>query len=52
MSLLTVTGANQEIGFETAKDLALSGNYHVILSSRDTAKGEVAVKTLQSLPGI
>lgn len=30
----------------------MSGNYHVILGSRNTAKGEEAAKALQSLPGI
>lgn len=44
-------GANQGIGFETAKSLLLSSpNYHVILGSRDLTKGLEAASTLQKLP--
>ncbi|CAK42086.1 hypothetical protein CBS63078_9745 [Aspergillus niger] len=50
--LVLITGANQGIGFETAKNLILSDNYHVILGSRDPAKGEEAAKTLEAVPGI
>lgn len=45
-------GANQGIGFETAKNLLLCGNYHVILGSRTAAKGEESAKALLALPGI
>ncbi|OJJ30084.1 hypothetical protein ASPWEDRAFT_176770 [Aspergillus wentii DTO 134E9] len=49
-TLVLITGANQGIGFETAKNLILADNYHVILGCRDPVKGGDAVKTLQSLP--
>lgn len=45
-------GANQGIGYETAKNLILSDNYHVILGSRDPIKGKEAAHTLQAVPGI
>lgn len=46
-------GANQGVGFETAKNLALhSIKYHVLLASRDPAKGADAASTLNNLPGI
>jgi NAD(P)-dependent dehydrogenase (short-subunit alcohol dehydrogenase family) len=46
-------GANQGLGFETAKKLlATSSDYHVILGCRDASKGEAAVKTLKSLDGV
>lgn len=45
-------GANQGVGYETAKNLVRSSaDYHVILGSRDTAKGEAAAKDLQSETG-
>ncbi|KAL4892771.1 hypothetical protein BDV59DRAFT_202512 [Aspergillus ambiguus] len=47
-----ITGANQGIGYETAKDLVLSDNYHVIIGSRDISKGKDAAKRLQSLPDV
>ncbi|KAL1971146.1 hypothetical protein VTN77DRAFT_97 [Rasamsonia byssochlamydoides] len=48
-----ITGANQGVGFETAKNLLLSStSYHVLLGSRDPAKGAQAVSDLQSLPAI
>lgn len=40
-----VTGANRGIGFETCKQLSQSG-LTVVLTSRDTAKGEVATTQL------
>jgi NAD(P)-dependent dehydrogenase (short-subunit alcohol dehydrogenase family) len=44
-------GANQGIGFETAKNLLLpSATYHVLLGSRDLAKGLEAVSSLAKLP--
>lgn len=46
-------GANQGVGYETAKNLVLSAaEYHVILGSRDTSKGEAAAEELRSSPGI
>jgi NAD(P)-dependent dehydrogenase (short-subunit alcohol dehydrogenase family) len=42
-------GANQGIGFETAKNLLLtSSNYHVLLGSRDLSKGSEAVSALEA----
>lgn len=44
-------GANQGIGFETAKNLLLpSATYHVLLGSRDLAKGLEAASSLTKLP--
>ncbi|KAF9773441.1 hypothetical protein IL306_008722 [Fusarium sp. DS 682] len=51
--LVLITGANQGVGFETAKNLVLSSvKYHVIIGSRDEAKGEIAARELQSLDDI
>ncbi|EGO59966.1 hypothetical protein NEUTE1DRAFT_80533 [Neurospora tetrasperma FGSC 2508] len=45
--LTTRTGANQGIGYETAKNLVhSSADYHVILGSRDISKGKAAVQAL------
>jgi NAD(P)-dependent dehydrogenase (short-subunit alcohol dehydrogenase family) len=50
---LTSSGANQGIGYEAAKNLVLSSlDYHVLVGSRDVAKGTTAVSTLQALPGL
>ncbi|KAH0440481.1 short chain dehydrogenase [Colletotrichum camelliae] len=51
--LVLITGGNQGVGYETAKSLLLSSaDYHVILGSRDSAKGETAAKGLLSTPGV
>ncbi|KAM0342602.1 hypothetical protein ACHAPU_009458 [Fusarium lateritium] len=51
--LILITGANQGVGYETAKNLILSSvKYHVILGSRDEAKGEAAVQSLRSLDNV
>lgn len=43
------TGGNQGVGYETAKTLLTTSSiYHVILGSRELAKGENAVKMLQA----
>lgn len=42
-----VTGANRGLGFETCRQLAQQG-IHVILSSRDAAKGQAAVEKLKA----
>lgn len=49
----SLLGANQGVGFETARILALgSSSYHIILGSRTLSKGEAAAKKLQALAGI
>ncbi|KAI3778007.1 hypothetical protein L2E82_06955 [Cichorium intybus] len=45
-TIAVVTGANPEIGFEIARQLAIHG-LTVILTSRDTTAGEEATKALQ-----
>ncbi|TVY82817.1 Short-chain dehydrogenase/reductase tropE [Lachnellula suecica] len=48
-----ITGSNQGIGFETAKNLLRnSSKYHVIIGSRNPAKGEEAINALKALPDI
>ncbi|TVY46320.1 Short-chain dehydrogenase/reductase [Lachnellula occidentalis] len=52
-TIVLITGANQGVGFYTAKNLALhSSKYHVLLASRDSAKGADAESTLKDLPDI
>ncbi len=45
LKLVLITGANDGIGFETAKQMAAKG-YRVLLHARNRAKAEVAVKKL------
>ncbi|GMG14363.1 unnamed protein product [Aspergillus oryzae] len=47
-----IPGANRGLGYETAKNLLLSGNYHIIIGSRDCSKGDAAADSLRTLPGI
>ncbi|KAI1076920.1 dehydrogenase with different specificitie [Whalleya microplaca] len=58
-----ITGANQGLGFETAKALLQTGGpygsddddkkpYHILLGCRDYSKGEAAAAQLKSLPQI
>ncbi|RFU26405.1 hypothetical protein B7463_g9931, partial [Scytalidium lignicola] len=48
-SMLTVTGANSGIGFETSRALInASPNYHVIMTARSLEKGKQALSELQS----
>jgi NAD(P)-dependent dehydrogenase (short-subunit alcohol dehydrogenase family) len=47
MKTILITGANQGIGFETAKQLAELGHY-VYLGSRDTSKGLEATEKLKA----
>ncbi|KAJ4385162.1 hypothetical protein N0V85_008183 [Neurospora sp. IMI 360204] len=47
--IVLITGANQGIGYETAKNLVQSSaDFHVILGSRDSSKGEAAAQALQA----
>ena len=46
MKTILITGANQGIGFETARQLAQSGHF-VYLGSRDKNKGQEAVNKLK-----
>ncbi|KAI6376060.1 hypothetical protein MCOR25_002875 [Pyricularia grisea] len=51
--IVLITGANQGVGYETAKNLILSSaDYHVIIGSRDSTKGEAAVRELLSTAGV
>ncbi|KAF4462089.1 short-chain alcohol dehydrogenase [Fusarium albosuccineum] len=51
--IVLITGANQGVGYETAKNLVLSSpDYHVILGCRNILKGEEAAANLQELPDI
>jgi NAD(P)-dependent dehydrogenase (short-subunit alcohol dehydrogenase family) len=43
-----ITGANKGIGLETARQLAQSGDVHVLLAARDPVKGGTAARALQS----
>ncbi|KAG8159424.1 hypothetical protein KVR01_011085 [Diaporthe batatas] len=55
--LCLITGANQGLGFETAKALAISRRgpkgetYHVFVGSRDLMKGESAAMAIRSAGG-
>ncbi|OOF89904.1 hypothetical protein ASPCADRAFT_60584 [Aspergillus carbonarius ITEM 5010] len=46
--LALITGANQGIGFATARQLASSGKFHVLVGARSAFKAEAAVKELES----
>lgn len=41
-----VTGANQGLGYYAAQQLAATGAHHVLLGSRDHAKGQKAADAL------
>lgn len=47
-TLALITGANKGIGFETARQLGLQG-IHIIIGTRDKARGEEAVQKLAAL---
>ncbi|MCJ1434145.1 hypothetical protein MMC27_003511 [Xylographa pallens] len=49
-TIVLITGSNQGVGFETAKNLLLSSpDYHVLIGSRDRSKGSQAVSALEAL---
>jgi len=49
-TIVLITGANQGIGFQTSKKLASENKgYHVLMGSRDHAKGTKAAEELQAL---
>jgi len=48
MKTVLITGANESIGFETARQLLAKGNYFVYIGSRDLARGTEAVNQLKS----
>ncbi|KAI1142736.1 NAD(P)-binding protein [Hypoxylon sp. FL0543] len=51
--IVLITGGNQGVGYETAKNLVLSSqDYHVILGSRDISRGKAAVKDIQAVDGV
>ncbi|RAL01055.1 short-chain dehydrogenase [Aspergillus ibericus CBS 121593] len=47
--LALITGANQGIGFATARQLASSDGFHVLVGARSAQKAEAAVKELESV---
>ncbi|KAK7188878.1 hypothetical protein DPSP01_007701 [Paraphaeosphaeria sporulosa] len=47
-TVVLITGANSGIGFELAAQLLQKGTYHVLVGSRSTRKGALALKDLQS----
>ncbi|KAH8654963.1 carbonyl reductase [Tricladium varicosporioides] len=48
-TIVLITGANQGIGYETAKILVNeSSKYHVLFASRDLVKGIEAIQTIKS----
>ncbi|KAI9835972.1 MAG: hypothetical protein M1837_003562 [Sclerophora amabilis] len=46
--IVLITGANQGVGFEIARQLGSHQGYHVLMGSRDAARGATAAKTLSS----
>ena len=48
LPVILITGANQGLGWQAAQQLAKTGNYRVLLGSRDPAKGAAAVQKILS----
>lgn len=49
---MSLPGANQGLGFETAKNLLEDEIYHVVPGCRDLSKGEAAAQTLSAQPNL
>lgn len=49
MKTVLITGANQGIGFETARQVAKLFNYYIYLGSRNLGKGLQAVENLRNI---
>ncbi|KAL1994002.1 hypothetical protein VTN49DRAFT_2671 [Thermomyces lanuginosus] len=49
--IVLITGANQGIGFEVARQLLSAGTHHVLLGARSPEKAEAAVQQLHSIVG-
>ncbi|GFN11811.1 hypothetical protein AtubIFM56815_009353 [Aspergillus tubingensis] len=45
-------GANRGLGFATAKELLSTTNFHIIVGSRHSSNGNLAIQALRALPGI
>ncbi|KAK6002364.1 hypothetical protein QM012_002002 [Aureobasidium pullulans] len=50
-NIVLVSGANQGIGYEIARQLSRMPNYHVFLGSRDLGKGKGAASQIQETGG-
>ncbi|KAF7978665.1 hypothetical protein HWV62_45192 [Athelia sp. TMB] len=51
--IVLITGANAGVGFEAAKNLLLSSSaYHILIGSRDLAKGAATAESLSSASSI
>lgn len=50
-NIVLVSGANQGIGYEIAKQVSQMPDYHVFLGSRDTEKGKSAASRIQEAGG-
>jgi NAD(P)-dependent dehydrogenase (short-subunit alcohol dehydrogenase family) len=52
MRTFIITGGNSGLGYQCALDIAkTSKDYHIVIASRNTEKGELACKEISSLSG-